>query len=460
MLPKSVKYCVIGAGVHGLSTAWHLARQLKAAGRGSARDVLVLDKTAVAAGASGIACGVVRNFYFQPAMGEVMRVSVEIWENHRQALHYHPVGYLALASEIQARDLETIAARHEASGYRASLIRGEDNVARYMHRMFPDWKARGLTVCLHEHQGGFAFNKESMHGLANLARSEGVEILSGVTVTGFRPEATTESVAEVLTNRGPIAVDQVVVAVGPWIKQLWQMLGLPERIDIRTGDRPVSPTRKRGNPNTSPTRKRGTTHGVPMWTYWQLQEGEIAVDPAGYTTAAGETPPVLHIDSTEPLVSDRTGRLITRELWGVYFKRDRAGVQGGAVPLRLGTEAQVDPYGPASPHYTAGDSFADYWTAGLAHCLGRFEGKSSCYKQAPSGGIGCFTADNFPVFDWMRPNVYVIADSNHGYKMIGVGKEVARVLLGEKSAVLFPFRFARFAEGDLHPVSNSPFPWS
>jgi hypothetical protein len=65
------------------------------------------------------------------------------------------------------------------------------------------------------------------------------------------------------------------------------------------------------------------------------------------------------------------------------------------------------------------------------------------------------------VFDYApgRPNVYVIADSNHGFKMIGVGKEVARVLLGEKSSILHPFRYSRFAEGDLHPVSNSPYPW-
>jgi len=68
--------------------------------------------------------------------------------------------------------------------------------------------------------------------------------------------------------------------------------------------------------------------------------------------------------------------------------------------------------------------------------------------------------DNFPVFDRMRPNVYVIADSNHGYKMIGVGQEVARVLMGETSTLLHPFRFARFAEGDLHPRSSGPFPWT
>ena len=54
----------------------------------------------------------------------------------------------------------------------------------------------------------------------------------------------------------------------------------------------------------------------------------------------------------------------------------------------------------------------------------------------------------------------MIADSNHGYKMIGVGKLVAQELMGEKSALLEPFRFSRFEKGELHPTSNSPFPWS
>ena len=44
--------------------------------------------------------------------------------------------------------------------------------------------------------------------------------------------------------------------------------------------------------------------------------------------------------------------------------------------------------------------------------------------------------------------------------MIAVGKLVAEELMGADSALLEPFRFSRFAEGRLHPVSNSPFPWS
>ena len=44
--------------------------------------------------------------------------------------------------------------------------------------------------------------------------------------------------------------------------------------------------------------------------------------------------------------------------------------------------------------------------------------------------------------------------------MIGVGREVAKVLCGDAAPLLYPFRFERFATGDLHPVSNSPYPWS
>ena len=369
-IPEFVRYCVVGAGVHGLSTAWHLARELKSRNRGSGADVVVLDKTGVAAGASGIACGVVRNYYVQPAMGELMAHSVNVWESDAQTFHYHPVGYLAVAGDVQRSDFESIAARHEKIGYRALLVRGEQEVFSYMRGLFPDWRARGLSVCLHEFQGGFAFNLESMRGLAKKAGEEGVRVLSGVAVNGF-DMAGDGAVRAVKTNRGDISVEQVVVGAGPWIQQIWGMLGLSNKVDVLHD---------------------GKLHaGLDMWTYWQLQEGEIHVDPKSYATADGRMPPVVHVDSSEPLLADGTDRKIAEGLWGIYFKRDRQGVQGGAVPIRLGNEAQVDPYGPRSPHYTVRDDFAAYWTAGLAHCLERFRGCSKLYKRAPTGGIGCFT---------------------------------------------------------------------
>src|ERR671916_1806767 len=124
-LPTQVAYVIVGAGVHGLSTAWHLAKELKARGRGSGEDIIVLDKTGVAAGASGIACGAVRNNYFQPAMSELMAACVEIWASDPETFHYYGSGYVALGDGAQEEDLTTVFERQQRIGYDSELILGE-----------------------------------------------------------------------------------------------------------------------------------------------------------------------------------------------------------------------------------------------------------------------------------------------------------------------------------------------
>ena len=325
--------------------------------------------------------------------------------------------------------------RQASIGYPSQLIVGQAEVSDYMKTMFPDWRAQGVHVCLHEEKGGYANNMASLHGLAGKAREAGAKLIDGVRVTGFETDSS-GAVTNVNTDQGDIQVEQVVVGVGPWIESIWTMLGLPDTIDVHTPE--------------------GDVHaGQDMWTYWYLQEGEIGVDPKLLSLEDGSMPPVLHVDSDAPLYDDE-GKLITDEFWGNYFKQDLHGVQGGAAPIIVGHEYEVDPYPTASVEA----DFADMWCASLSHCMARFEGKRPTYKNIRSGGVGCFTVDSFPVFDYMLPNVYVIADSNHGYKMIGVGREVARVMTGGDSKVLKPFAYERFSTGALHPVSNSPYPWS
>jgi len=448
-VPSSADFVIIGAGIHGLSTAMHLARRLSAAGRTVGSDgtrILVIDKTGIGAGASGIACGVVRNNYYQPAMRELMAHSVSVWESDPEAYSYHPVGYMQISPEVMREQVGTIYEQQKAIGYASTFVDGEADSLRYMKGLLHDWRAAGITSVLHEKRGGYANNQASLRGLEAKARAEGVDIVTGVTVRGFVPAHGDGAISAVETTAGRIACEQVVIAVGPWINGLWNLLELPRAIRVKGRD--------------------GKLHeNVRMWHYMALQEGTLGVDPGAQLTNDGAMPPVIHVDTDAPLYSDRDGALISDRLWGIYYKPDFhfGGVQGGAMPAVVEPDAddvRVDPYGPASPEFVVTDNFADMWTSALAFCQKRFVGRHGAYKHEPSGGIGCFTPDSFPVFDRFRGNVYVIADSNHGYKMIGVGDLVAGELMDTPSRLLEPFRFTRYAEGRLHPVSNSPFPWS
>ena len=106
----------------------------------------------------------------------------------------------------------------------------------------------------------------------------------GVAVTGLVLDGS-GAVTRVRTDHGEIAVEQVVVAVGPWIPRLWELLGLPRRLDVHAPHGRVAADQE-------------------MWTFWYLHEGEVALDPASFATGAGALPPVLHVDSHAPLHDD------------------------------------------------------------------------------------------------------------------------------------------------------------
>jgi glycine/D-amino acid oxidase-like deaminating enzyme len=115
-------HVIIGGGVLGLSTAWWLAE------RGA--DVLVLEKSRVGAGASGAAGGIVRNFYRSPAMADLVRDSVEIFEAEPDAYGFRQVGYLAAVPQAQVdeRRRAVVVHDHRRPELARKLLRGGEVV--------------------------------------------------------------------------------------------------------------------------------------------------------------------------------------------------------------------------------------------------------------------------------------------------------------------------------------------
>jgi glycine/D-amino acid oxidase-like deaminating enzyme len=439
-IPDSVKYVIVGAGVHGMSTGWHLALELEKRGRGSGRDIVILEKSRPGAGATGIACGCVRNFYMTEPLHAILRHSVDVWMHDPINFGFQQVGYVSCGEANQVADYERVHKSQNSVGYTSNVYVGAD-ARKFLRSLWPDFNTDGIDVALFEQPSGYAGTRQAVNGLAEKCATHGVRILSGVEVTGY--DVRGGQVKAIETNQGTIHCDLVIWGLGAWMPTHWKMLDQPLTIDCHYPD--------------------GGVVTKDMWTYWRLLEGEVYYDKP-YLTAAGKNPPVLHVEKMNtPVVDPATGRELKDYLY-VYFKNgtermDRPGLQGGTTPVKIGPQAVTDPYGHTNDEYQAEPAFADYFCAAMAQTMARFEGCRPHFRERRNGGIGAFTPDNVPIFDWVLPNVYMIADSNHGFKMTGVGKLLAKLLMGDDVPELKPFAFSRFAEGKTFGASNSHSPW-
>ncbi|MBA3261288.1 MAG: FAD-binding oxidoreductase [Thermoleophilaceae bacterium] len=405
-------HLVVGGGVNGLSVARGLAEQ--------GADVLLVDKGRLGGGASGIAGGIVRNYYRADAITELVRLSVDIFEEDPEAYGFRQVGYLAAVPEAQVEDLVAIRAQHERVGYESELVVGADASREYLMWSWPDWEAP-VEALLHERRGGWADAMQTVRHLASQARAAGVEIREGVEVVGF------EGPQRAITSEGPLECETLVLAPGPWVAQVGELLGLD--LEMR---------------------------------YLKAQEGEFALAGAGLSGRAGSEAPVVHLDQTQPLRSDQDGRVLVDGAWGIYFRMGRTGtgITGGGLPVMF-ESLELDPYGPENPEHAAEPAFEEFFVSGLAAAMRRFRRRAGDWRVTAAGGIVAHTPDNYPICDWVLDNAYAIVDSGHGFKTLAIGRLAAEeIASGTADPRLQPFRAHRFARGELHVASKGPYPWT
>jgi methylglutamate dehydrogenase subunit A len=424
-------YLIVGGGINGLSVAARLAERL-----GGEARVVVLEKGRIGGGASGIAGGIVRNYYRSPAIAELIRRSVELFEAEPGAFGFRQVGYVAAVPERQAEDLIAIHEHHGAAGYESELVTG-DGCREYLTFTWPDWEAPVAAV-LHERRAGWADAMQTVRHLAGRARAAGATVREGVAVTGF--ELDQGRVAAALTSHGRLACERLIVAPGPWVDETWRMLGLEPRLAVAVG---------------------GVTETRSLTSYLKAQEGEFQIAEVGLAGRAGSEPPVVHLDQEGPLLSDRDGRVLVEGQWGIYFRMGRTGtaITGGGLPVAM-REPGLDPYGPENPAHAAGPEFGEFFTSGLATAIRRFRGRSPDWRVTAAGGIVGHTPDNYPICDWVLDNAYAIVDSGHGFKMLALGRLAADEVLGDPEPLLEPFRLGRFERGETHVASKGPYPWT
>lgn len=236
-LPSSADVVVVGAGIMGLATAYHLAKDH---GR---RRVVVLDAGYLCGGASGRNGGGVRAQWSSEANVRLMQESLELCKDfareHRINTWFRQGGYLFLARDEQrASELDRSVELQRRLGLDTTLID-----AREAQRIVPELEPRGILAASFNPNDAVVFPWPFVWGYAEGARALGVEVHTFCRVHGI--ETTAGHVSGVMTERGPIEAPIVVNACGAHSPALAQSVGVdlptkPHRHEICASE-PLKP---------------------------------------------------------------------------------------------------------------------------------------------------------------------------------------------------------------------------
>ena len=217
---------VVGAGVVGASTAFHLARL--GAGR-----VCLLDRGAVCGGGTAKSCAIVRSHYSVPSNTALTLKSLEIFQDFQAYLEDEEAesgfvnsGYLILAGEgeIARRMRENLALQAEV-GAETFEIGAEEARARHPWLDLDD-----IALIGYEPRSGYADPYLTTTSFARAARRLGVALKTECRVTGLPRSG--DRLTGVETTAGRISAAQVVLAMGPWTRGLADALGLDLRLEV------------------------------------------------------------------------------------------------------------------------------------------------------------------------------------------------------------------------------------
>lgn len=230
MIPSHADVVVIGGGVIGLATAYHLA----AAGAGS---VLLVEQGAFGSGSTCRSAGGVRAQFSDEInirLGQHgLRVFERFDELFGQQIDFHQVGYLFLLD-----DAEDVAAFEASVALQNSLgVPSRMLTPAEAQRISPLISTDGLIAAAFSAEDGHCDPSSVCQGYAAAARRHGAVLLSGCAATGAVVDRSGPSarIRSIVTEAGVVETDRVVIATGAWSKEVAAWFGL---------DLPVEPLRR------------------------------------------------------------------------------------------------------------------------------------------------------------------------------------------------------------------------
>jgi len=213
---------IIGAGVHGLSTAYYLAKN-------GVTKVAVLDKGYVGGGASARSTAIIRANYLTIEGIPFFRESLKLYEDLSKELSFNilfnQMGRLDLGhSDSDIFNLNLRSEFNQALGVESNIIGPEEILEIEPKLDLRVGKPHPVIAALYHPPAGTARHDAVVWGYAREASKLGVEIFPFTEVNGFVLSG--QNVKGVKTNKGQILADSIVSATAAWSSSVMSLMNI------------------------------------------------------------------------------------------------------------------------------------------------------------------------------------------------------------------------------------------
>jgi sarcosine oxidase, subunit beta len=226
-MTRTADVVVIGGGANGTSTAFHLTLL-------GVRNVVLLERRELAAGATGKSGALVRMHYTNETESRLAHESLRVFRNFGEIVGgdcgFEGVGFVQLVGPQYAAALHRNVERQQRLGINTRAITPAE-----VREILPGCEIADVGAAAWEADSGFADPAATAFAFAEAARNRGATIETGVEVLRVLTEG--GRVTGVETSAGRIATPQVVIVAGAWASTLLGPLGLdyglvPHRIQV------------------------------------------------------------------------------------------------------------------------------------------------------------------------------------------------------------------------------------
>jgi sarcosine dehydrogenase len=216
-VPGQAKIVIIGGGIIGCSTAYHLASM-------GCNDVVVVEKGKLTSGSTFHAAGLVGQLRTNANITQLLGYSIELYKKLEQetglATGWKMNGGLRLAcTEQRWIEVKRQATTAHSFGLDMHLL-----TPREAQDLWPIMDISDLVGAAFLPTDGQANPSDITQSLASGARSGGIQICEDTEVTGF--EFNRETITSVKTSNGNINCERVVICAGQWSRQLGLLAGV------------------------------------------------------------------------------------------------------------------------------------------------------------------------------------------------------------------------------------------